>query len=99
MVKGVPAEVTEQDFNKFLDLNKINYAKAEKLTSKKDGKVLEMFKLEMKDNTNTEALITENLACPMTSIFCRVEEFLTSISVQLHWNCQSFGHLAKTCRS
>ena len=37
VVKGVPAEVTEQEFKEFLDLNKINYAKAERLISKKDG--------------------------------------------------------------
>ena len=39
VVKGVMAEVTEQKFKEFLDLNKINYAKAERLTSKKDGRV------------------------------------------------------------
>ena len=49
MVKGVPTEVSEKDFQKFLDLNKIIYAKAEHLTSKKDGRVLQMFKLEIKD--------------------------------------------------
>ena len=43
VVKGVPVEVTEQEFKEFLDLNKINYAKAERLTSKKDGRVLEIF--------------------------------------------------------
>ena len=35
IVKGVPAEVTEQEFKEFLDRNKINYAKAERLTGKK----------------------------------------------------------------
>ena len=35
VIKRVPAEVTEQEFKEFLDLNKINYAKAERLTSKK----------------------------------------------------------------
>ena len=38
VVKGVPAEVTKQEFKGFLDLNKINYTKAEPLTSEKDGK-------------------------------------------------------------
>ena len=82
----MPAEVTEQEFKEFLDLHKINYAKAERLTSKKDGRVLEMFKLEIKDDTEAEALITENLTCPITGIICRVEEFRTSISVQQCWN-------------
>ena len=35
VVKGVPTEVSEKDFKEFLDLNKIIYAKAERLTSKK----------------------------------------------------------------
>ena len=43
VVKGVPAEVTEQEFKEFLDLSKISYAKAERLTSEKDGRVLEIF--------------------------------------------------------
>ena len=34
VVKGVPTEVSEKDFKEFLDLNKIIYAKAERLTSK-----------------------------------------------------------------
>ena len=42
-IKGVPAEVSEQEFTEFLDLNKINYAKAERLISKNDGRVLEIF--------------------------------------------------------
>ena len=35
VAKGVPTEVSEKDFKEFLDLNKIIYAKAEHLTSKK----------------------------------------------------------------
>ena len=35
VIKRVPAEVSEQEFKEFLDLNKINYAKAEQLISKK----------------------------------------------------------------
>ena len=57
MVKRVPTEVSEKDFKEFLDLNKIIYAKAEYLTSKKDGRVLQMFKLEIKDEAEAEALI------------------------------------------
>ena len=36
VVKGVPTEVSEKDFKEVPDLNKISYAKAERLTSKKD---------------------------------------------------------------
>ena len=35
VVKGVPTKKSEKDFKEFLDLNKIIYAKAERLTSKK----------------------------------------------------------------
>ena len=46
VVKGVPTEVSGKDFKEFLDLHKIIYAKAERLTGKKYGRVLQMFKLE-----------------------------------------------------
>ena len=99
VVKGVPTEVSEKDFKEFLDLNKIIYAKAEHLTSKKDGRVLQMFKLEIKDEAEAETLISQNLTCHITGIIYKVEEFRSPVSVQQCWNCQSFGHSAKTCRS
>ena len=85
----MPTEVSEQELKEFLDLNKINYAKAERLISKKDGRVLELFYLDIKDDTEAEALIAENLTCPVTGI----------MNVQQCYNCQCFGHTAKTCRS
>ena len=91
--------MSEKDFKEFLDLNKITYAKAERLTSKKDGRVLQMFKLEIKDEAEAEALISQNLTCHITGIIYKVEEFRSPVSVQQCWNCQSFGHSAKTCRS
>ena len=54
VVKGVPTQVLEKDFKKSFDLNKIIYAKAERLTSKIDGRVLQMFKLEIKDEAEAE---------------------------------------------
>ena len=66
VIKGVPVEVTEQEFKEFLDLKKINYAKAERLTSKKNGRVLEMFKLETKDNTEANY---RKLTCPIITIY------------------------------
>ena len=36
-VKGVPTDITDIEFKEFLDLNKISYAKAERLKSKKDN--------------------------------------------------------------
>ena len=67
-------KVSEKDFKEFLDLHKIIYAKAERLTSKKDG-VLQMFKLEIKDEAEAEALISQNLTCHITGIIYEVEEF------------------------
>ena len=34
-VKGVPTDITANEFKEFLDLNKITYAKAERFTAKK----------------------------------------------------------------
>ena len=93
VIKGVPAEVSEQEFKEFLDLDKINYAKAERLISKKDDRVLEIFKLEIKDDIEAKALIAENLTCPVTGIIYR--EFRIPISVQQCYNCQCFGQTAR----
>ena len=82
MVKGVPTEVSEKDFKEFLDLNEIIYAKAERLTSKKDGRVLQMFKLEIKDEAEAETLISQNLTCHISGIIYKVEEFQCPVSVQ-----------------
>ena len=98
-VKGVPTDISEADFLDFLSLNKISYAKAERLKSKKDGRVLPIFKLGISDPAEAEALISENLMCNVTGIVCQVEEFRRLISVTQCFNCQSFGHSAKNCRS
>ena len=34
-IKGVPTDITDEEFREFLDLNKINYARANHLKSKK----------------------------------------------------------------
>ena len=93
------SEVSEKAFKEFLALNKIIYVKAERLTSKKDGGVLQMFKLEIKDEAEAEALISQNLTCHITGIIYKVEGCRSPVSVQQCWNCLSFGHLAKTCKS
>ena len=48
-MKGVPTDITDSEFTEFLDLNKICYAKAERLKSKKDSRVLPIFRLEIND--------------------------------------------------
>ena len=98
-VKGVPTDITETEFKEFLDLNKITYAKAERLKSKKDGRVPPIFQLDINDPDEAETLISQNLACNVTAIVYKVEEFRAPISVMQCYNCQRFGHSAKTCRS
>ena len=52
-VKGVITDVMNDEFNEFLDLDKISYAKAEGLKSKKDGRALPMFRLEISEVTKS----------------------------------------------
>ena len=94
VVKGVPTEFTDEEFKQALDHNKINYAKAERMQSKRDGRKLQMFQLELSDSAEAEALISSNLTCPQTGIIFKVEEFRAPISVQQCYNCQHFGHSA-----
>ena len=98
-VKGVPTDITKAEFKEFLDLNKISYAKVERLKSKKDGRVLPIFQLEITDPDEAEALLSQNLVCNVTGIVYKVEEFRAPISVMQCYNCQCFGHSAKTCTS
>ena len=81
VVKGVPTDLTEEDFKEFLDLNKISYGKAERYKGKKDGRVLPMFQLEISDPAEAEALLSQNLMCNVTGIVYKVEEFRQPVSV------------------
>ena len=99
VVKGVPTDITDKDFKEFLDLNKISYAKAECYKSKKDGRVLPMFQLELSDPTEAEALLSQNLMCNVTGIVYKVEEFRQPVSVRQCFNCQCFGYSAQNCKS
>ena len=80
-VKGVPSDISDSEFKEFLGLNKTNLAKAERLKSNKDGRVLAIFRLEISDPTEAEALLSQNLVCHVTGTVYKVEEFRTSISV------------------
>ena len=72
VVKGVLTDLTDEDFKEFLDLNKISYGKAECYKSKKDGRVLPMFQLEISDPAEAEALLSQNLMCNVTGIVYKV---------------------------
>ena len=43
VVKGVPTDITDEEFKEFLDLNKISYAKAERYKSKKTAGFCQCF--------------------------------------------------------
>ena len=90
-IKGIPTDITDVEFREFLDLNKINYAKADRLKSKKDGRVLPIFQLEINDPAKVEALISQNLVCNVTGIVYKVEEFRQPVSFTQCFNCQSFA--------
>ena len=99
VVKGVPTEFTNNEFKQVLDHNKIKHAKAEQMKSKKDGRILQMFQLELSDPAKAEALISKKITCPQTGILFTVEEFRAPILVQQCYNCQNFGHTAQKCRA
>ena len=46
-----------------------------------------MFRLEIKDPTKNEALISQNLVCQVTGIIYEVEEFRSPVSVKQCYNC------------
>ena len=98
-IKGVPTDITDDEFREFLNLYKISYAKADRLKSKKDGRVLPIFQLEISDPDEAEALLLQNLVCNVAGIVYKVEEFRKPVSVTQCFNCQCFGHSAKNCRS
>ena len=69
------------------------------MISKRDGRKLQMFQIELSGSAEAEALISNNLTCPQTGIIFKVEEFRSPISVQQCYNCQHFGHSAKNCQA
>ena len=99
VVKGVPTEFTNDEFKQVLHHNKIKHAKAQRMKSKRDGKMLQMFQIELSDPAEAEAIISSKITCPQTGIIFKVEEFRAPISVQQCYNCQNFGHSAKNCKA
>ena len=99
VVKGVPTEFTNEEFKQVLDHNKIKHAKAERMKSRRDGRMLQMFQIELSDPAEAEAIISNKITCPQTGIIFKVEEFHAPISVQQCYNCQNFGHSAKNCKA
>ena len=69
------------------------------LKKQKDKRVLPIFRLEINDPTEAEALLSQNLVCQVTSIVYKVEGSRSAVLVMQCYNCQSFSHSAKNCRS
>ena len=82
VVKGMPTEFTNDEFKQVLDNNKIKHAKAERMKSKRDGRMLQMFHVELRDPVEADAIISSKITCPQTGIIFKVEEFHAPISVQ-----------------
>ena len=61
--------------------------------------MLQMFQIELSDPAKAEAIISNKITCPQTGIIFKVEEFRALFSVQQCYNCQNFGHSAKTCKA
>ena len=80
-IKGVPTDIADDEFREFLKINKISHATADRLKSKKDGRVLPIFQLEISDPDEAEALLLQNLMCNVTGIVYKVEEFRKPVSV------------------
>ena len=62
VVKGVPTEFTNEEFKQVLDHSKINHAKAERMKSRRDGRMLQMFQIELGDPAEAEAIISDIIA-------------------------------------
>ena len=93
----MPTEFTNEEFKQVLDHNKIKHAKAERMKSRRDGRMLQMFQIELSDPAEAEAIISNKITCLQTGILLKMEEFHFPISVQQCYNFQNFGHSAKTC--
>ena len=76
----MPTEFTDDEFKEILDSSKIHYAITERMKSKRDGRSFQMFQLKLKDPTEAEALISENISCPQTGIIFKVEDSRALIS-------------------
>ena len=73
----------------------IKHAKAERMKSRRDGRSLQMFQIELSNPAEAEAIISNNVICPQTGIIFKVEEFRAPISVRQCYNCQKFGTLGQ----
>ena len=82
VVKRVPTEFANDEFKEILDHNKIQYGNAERMKSRRDSSLLQMFQIELKDHAEAEPVISNNITCPQIGIIFKVEEFRAPILVR-----------------
>ena len=68
IVKGVPNEFADEEFKQVLDYNKINHAKAERMKSRRDNKMLQMFQIEL--NCETFGCSAKNCKAKIKCVIC-----------------------------
>ena len=95
----MPTEFTNDEFKQILDHNKIKHAKAERMKSRRDGRSLQMFEIELSNPAEAEAIISDNITCPQTGLFSRWKSFVLPFQSNSVYNCQNFGHSAKSCKA
>ena len=95
--KGVSCRISLDEFKEQLDFNKMTYAEAERMKSKRSGKELPFIILKRNDPKQAEALISDSFVCRKTGIIYKVEEFCNQPSIQQCFQCQDFGHSAQNC--
>ena len=95
--KGVPINITVDEFKELLDFSKITHAEAERMKSKRTGKNLPFVKIKSDDPKQAEALISGGFVCQKTGIIFRVEEFKTTPSILQCYKCQGYGNKAQNC--
>ena len=76
VIKGVPTDITESEFKEFLDVNKISYAKAERLKSQKDGRVLPIFQLDISDPAKPRLYFPKTLLVTSQVSYTRWKNFV-----------------------
>ena len=79
----MPTEFTNNEFTQILDHNKIKHAKTERIKSRRDGRSLQMFQIQLSDPAEAEAIISNNITCAQTGIIFKVEEFRAPISAKI----------------
>ena len=65
-----------KEFKQILDHNKIKHAKAKRMKSRRDGRSLQMFQIELSDPAEAEAIISNNITCSQTRIIFQWKNFV-----------------------